>query len=332
MKLVLSFILLMFTVCWSPGTLAIDCYYGGKGGPVDKSVTIPSFAIPSTIGTGEKIWVSPIIKVPVYCDNNTQPDGQDEKIALWVSPQSGASDPYFQPGITFEGADHDAEGGPDAVDTGQCVGSASSGSQCTGGTPTSRRFVARIRFYVRLKQRPPHDYVSTLSAIPLIAFAGYDDVSSNGHNLKYTLTGLNNIRVLDCGVHLSVSPENEVVNFGTFSTRDIQRHNITRTFTVKATRAEDAECSDGFKLNAAFFTDEHLSADRLLLRPGNGLQLQLLSGTEPVGFERFNSFADFTTGELSVEKEYHAELSPVPGQDIKPGSFTIVVLLRINYH
>lgn len=81
-----------------------------------------------------------------------------------------------------------------------------------------------------------------------------------------------------------------------------------------------------------FFTDEHLSADRLLLRPGNGLQLQLLSGTEPVGFERFNSFADFTTGELSVEKEYHAELSPVPGQDIKPGSFTIVVLLRINYH
>ncbi|SUG54316.1 Uncharacterised protein [Salmonella enterica subsp. diarizonae] len=70
-----------------------------------------------------------------------------------------------------------------------------------------RRFVARIRFYVRLKQRPPHDYVSTLSAIPLIAFAGYDDVSSNGHNLKYTLTGLNNIRVLDCGVHLSVSPE-----------------------------------------------------------------------------------------------------------------------------
>lgn len=190
--------------------------------------------------------------MPVYCDNNTQPDGQDEKIALWVSPQSGASDPYLQPGITFEGADHDAEGGPDAVDTGQCVGSASSGSQCTGGTPTSRRFVARIRFYVRLKQRPPHDYVSTLSAIPLIAFAGYDDVSSNGHNLKYTLTGLNNIRVLDCGVHLSVSPENEVVNFGTFSTRDIQRHNITRTFTVKATRAEDAECSDGFKLNAAF--------------------------------------------------------------------------------
>lgn len=97
----------------------------------------------------------------------------------------------------------------------------------------------------------------------------------------YTLTGLNNIRVLDCGVHLSVSPENEVVNFGTFSTRDIQRHNITRTFTVKATRAEDAECSDGFKLNAAFFTDEHLSADRLLLRPGMDCSCNCYPGLSP---------------------------------------------------
>ncbi len=51
---------------------------------------------------------------------------------------------------------------------------------------------------------PPHDYQSTLDYI-VVQFDGAVSVNENTfcQNLKYHITGLENIRVLDCSVDFS---------------------------------------------------------------------------------------------------------------------------------
>lgn len=50
--------------------LALDCYLGGSGGPVEETKTISPFAIPSNAQAGEKISRSDDIKIPVTCNHN----------------------------------------------------------------------------------------------------------------------------------------------------------------------------------------------------------------------------------------------------------------------
>lgn len=50
--------------------LALDCYLGAQGGPVEETKTISPFAIPSNAQVGQKIWESDDIKIPVTCNHD----------------------------------------------------------------------------------------------------------------------------------------------------------------------------------------------------------------------------------------------------------------------
>ncbi|MFX4310663.1 type 1 fimbrial protein, partial [Enterobacter sp. 63] len=101
--------------------LALDCYLGGIGGPVEETKTISPFAIPSNAQVGEKIWESDDIKIPVTCNHDVTGSFQPEDVYAWVNPYPAAMDPYYQLGVTYEGMDYDATGQPNAVDTRQCL-------------------------------------------------------------------------------------------------------------------------------------------------------------------------------------------------------------------
>ncbi len=64
-KLVNCLFLLLFALLPVREALALDCYLGVSGGPVEETKTISPFAIPSNAQVGEKIWESDDIKVPV---------------------------------------------------------------------------------------------------------------------------------------------------------------------------------------------------------------------------------------------------------------------------
>lgn len=83
--------------------LALDCYLGGSGGPVEETKTISPFAIPSNAQAGEKIWESDDIKIPVTCNHNVTSSFQPEDIFGWVNPYPSTSDPYYELGVTYEG-------------------------------------------------------------------------------------------------------------------------------------------------------------------------------------------------------------------------------------
>ena len=83
--------------------LALNCYFGTSGGTVEKSEAIQPFAVPGNAKPGDKIWESDDIKIPVYCDNNTNGNFESEHVYAWVNPYPGVQDRYYQLGVTYNG-------------------------------------------------------------------------------------------------------------------------------------------------------------------------------------------------------------------------------------
>lgn len=351
MRRLINLFLLALALLPLKQALALNCYLGTQNGPVEQTKTISEFSIPSNASVGQKIWESSDIKIPVYCDRNTASNHENEDIFAWVNPYPSVSDPYYELGVTYEGADYDATGQTYGVDTRQCLDNNSLSNYtpeqieamgwehylCSGNpwdTHTSRTFVARFRLYVKLKAMPPQGYVSTLGDYIVVQFDGKGGVNalSDAMNLKYH-NGLQNITVLDCGATFSIIPENQEIDFGTFSARDIVNQGTrTQTFTVKTSKVQDAQCSDGFKIDSSFYTDKTLTANDTALLIGNGLKLRILNGTQAYTFNQYDEYADFTGSMLQVETTYTAELSRAGGAGITSGPFETVVLFKINYH
>ncbi|HGW6104749.1 TPA: fimbrial protein [Citrobacter werkmanii] len=329
---------------------AVECYYGNAGGQVQVTVPLEGIAVPADARAGQKIWQSSDYKVPVYCGSHQAVDFSKSELFVWLNPRAGmVADSVYQLGVSYEGRDYDLSGSPVGIDTGNCVDderlAAASPDEiirhgleprlCSGHASdvhTSRRFLARFRVYVRLKRLPPANYTSQLQSATVLQFDGSSRTSGAGKNLQYLVSGLDNIRALDCSVTLTMSPDDQVIDFGEFSAADVIRNNRIQRFSIRSQRRQDMTCSDGFRLNAAFSSDQPLSAGDSALLFGNGLQLQLLTGNGPAIFNRYSAFADFTAGQLSHEQTYQAQLSRVAGDDIHPGPFSAVVILKINYN
>ncbi len=332
--------------------LALNCYFGTSGGTVEKSEAIQPFAVPGNAKPGDKIWESDDIKIPVYCDNNTNGNFESEHVYAWVNPYPGVQDRYYQLGVTYNGVDYDASLGKSRIDTNQCIDSKNiniytpeqiiamgwQNKICSGDPANihmSRTFLARMRLYVKIREMPPHDYQSTLSDYIVVQFDGAGSVNEDptAQNLKYHITGLENIRVLDCSVNFSISPETQVIDFGKFNLLDIRRHTMSKTFSIKTTKSQNDQCTDGFKVSSSFYTEETLVEEDKALLIGNGLKLRLLDeNASPYTFNNYAEYADFTSDMLIYEKTYTAELSSIPGTPIEAGPFDTVVLFKINYN
>lgn len=103
-------VLLVICLVFLPlkSALALNCYFGSSGGSVEKSEVIQPFAVPGNAKPGDKIWESDDIKIPVYCDNNTNGNFESEHVYAWVNPYPGVQDRYYQLGVTYNGVDYDA--------------------------------------------------------------------------------------------------------------------------------------------------------------------------------------------------------------------------------
>ena len=103
-------VLLVICLLFLPlkSALALNCYFGSSGGSVEKSEAIQPFAVPGNAKLGDKIWESDDIKIPVYCDNNTNGNFESEHVYARVNPYPGVQDRYYQLGVTYNGVDYDA--------------------------------------------------------------------------------------------------------------------------------------------------------------------------------------------------------------------------------
>lgn len=145
-------VLLVICLLFLPlkSALALNCYFGSSGGSVEKSEAIQPLAVPGNAKLGDKIWESDDIKIPVYCDNNTNGNFESEHVYAWVNPYPGVQDRYYQLGVTYNGVDYDANQGKSRIDTNQCFIPLSRLSRWDGRTKFARVipliFTCRVPF------------------------------------------------------------------------------------------------------------------------------------------------------------------------------------------
>ena len=87
--------------------------------------------------------------------------------------------------------------------------------------------------------------MSARSAIIVVQFDGKGGVNqmADAKNLKYHINGLQNITVLDCGATFTIYPENQEIDFGAFSARDIvNQQTRMRTFSIHTLNHQSAGC------------------------------------------------------------------------------------------
>lgn len=349
MRLMLSLLCFSLIAVVSGQAFATDCYLGNKGGRVQITFPVPDIDVPNGAQVGQKIWESKDIRALVYCDNNRSPGYASENVQAWINPQAGSVGNAWQMGISWDGKDYDLSGSPVSVDTGYCLDDSRLAGYnaaqirqrnlqsrlCSGNADDvhpSRRFPARFRLYLKLRHLGGQRAEQRIQSHSVLQFGGRTAMSGTAYNLQYIVTSLGNISVPDCRVVLTMEPENQVIDFGSFTVAEIMRQNLTRTFSVKASVPDNTDCSSSYKLQTTFYTEQSLSSGGSALLAGNGLQLRILADNTPGIFNKYSPFAEFSSGMKESSRVYSAELSRVPGSDIVPGPFNEVVLFMVSYY
>lgn len=67
-----------------------------------------------------------------------------------------------------------------------------------------------------------------------------------------------------------------MIDLGKFNLLDIRRHTMSKTFSIKTTKSQNDQCTDGFKVSSSFYTEKTLVEEDKALLIGNGLKLCIL--------------------------------------------------------
>lgn len=331
----------------SSSSWAVDCYQGQRDGNTSVTVSLPTFSVPSNAIPGSKIWESSDINVTVYCDNAVGHEDWNptEELYAWVklsakNDTSVLNNDYFIFGVTYNGVDYD---GIDAqVPTGACLDKSDVSydnyfwydPECNGVTLQKNiTFPARFRLYVKLKAFPVDpDAVYSFGNVNVLQFDGEGgaNLQSNAKNFNYNITGLENIRFLDCSVDIKVFPESQIVNFGAFTMGDTTV--VERLFSVSTIRDATAECSQSFDVTLSFNTDDLYGTSHADMK--NGLLMQIRDETEGEDLElnRYYPFATYNPNDAStVTHNYKAKLTKNPQREVEFGPFSKDLILKLNY-
>lgn len=137
-------------------------------------------------------------------------------------------------------------------------------------------FNAHFRVYVKFKSRPAGDQTVNFGTVNVLQFDGEGgaNMAAKAKNLRYAITGLNNISFLDCSVDVRIFPESQIVNFGQIAMNSISTFAPKAAFSVSTIRDVAANCTEKFDIATNFFTSDTLY-DNTHLEMGNGLLMRI---------------------------------------------------------
>lgn len=102
-----------------------------------------------------------------------------------------------------------------------------------------------------------------------------------------------------------------MIDLGKFNLLDIRRHTMSKTFSIKTTKSQNDQCTDGFKVSSSFYTEKTLVEEDKALLIGNGLKLRILDeNASPYTFNKYAEYADFTSDMLIYEKPIRLNYRP----------------------
>ncbi|MCZ8784010.1 pilus assembly protein [Escherichia albertii] len=329
---------------------AVDCYQNNHGGNTRIIGELAAFRIPENAQPNQKIWESGDINVTVYCDNApgwTQGNPTEDVYAWIKMPAINSADvlnnPYLTFGVTYNGVDY--ENSNVGIDTFACLDKYEqlySGIYhdpvCNGTTLQKNvTFNARFRVYVKFKSRPTTDRTWNFGDVNVLQFDGEGgaNLSSGAQNLRYVITGLNNISFLDYSVDVRISPESQIVNFGQIAANTIATFPPKAAFSVSTIKDVAADCSEQFDVSTSFYTTDTLY-DEKHLEMGNGLLMRITDQKtqEDIIFNQYKLFTTYIPGQGNVmaTRDYQAELSQKPGESLNYGPFQKDLIVKVNYN
>lgn len=137
-------------------------------------------------------------------------------------------------------------------------------------------FNAHFRVYVKFKSRPAGDQTVNFGTVNVLQFDGEGgaNMAPNAKNLRYAITGLDNISFLDCSVDVRISPESQIVNFGQIAANSIATFPPKAAFSVSTIKDIASDCTEQFDVATSFFTSDTLY-DNTHLEIGNGLLMRI---------------------------------------------------------
>ncbi len=153
---------------------------------------------------------------------------------------------------------------------------------------------------------------------------GGANMSSNAKNLRYVITGLDNISFLDCSVDVRIFPESQIVNFGQIAANSIATYRPKAAFSVSTIKDVAADCTEQFDVATSFYTTDTLHDDTHL-EMGNGLLMRITDQKHKKTLSLISTNASphifrGQTGAM-VTRDYQAELSQKPGETLVYGPF-----------
>ncbi len=164
---------------------------------------------------------------------------------------------------------------------------------------------------------------------------GGANMSSNAKNLRYVITGLDNISFLDCSVDVRIFPESQIVNFGQIAANSIATYRPKAAFSVSTIKDVAADCTEQFDVATSFYTTDTLHDDTHL-EMGNGLLMRITDQKtqEDIKFNQYKRFTTYIPGQTGaiVTRDYQAELSQKPGETLVYGPFKKDLIVKINYN
>lgn len=162
---------------------------------------------------------------------------------------------------------------------------------------------------------------------------GGANLLSDANNLRYYISGLDNIHILTCTASVKLYPENQTVDFGAIYNYEKNMPVLKKNFSLSTIRDQTAGCTERFDITTSFYINENLY-DSTHLDIGNGLLLNIVDDTAntDVLFNQYMPFTTYIPGEPStVTHNYTAELTKKPSESVADGPFSKDVIIKINY-
>ncbi|HEJ9059137.1 TPA: hypothetical protein SML50_003438 [Serratia fonticola] len=173
------------------------------------------------------------------------------------------------------------------------------------------------------------DHYGGSDYLPVFQIDGVGGLNTTPNsNFRYNITGMNNIKFINCNAMVSVTPNN--IDFGTIvAPTNVQVGQLAKSNAFKATVTKD--CNSPFKLTAVYSSPAtKVGTDTLDMGNGLGVKVKNMITNSYVQYGDINSFADLTV-DNSVDIPYLAELSWIRGF-ANVGVFNSSITITVFYN
>nr|WP_313259800.1 fimbrial protein [Serratia bockelmannii] len=293
------------------GAQALECHLNTENGITEESEDIGRLTIPATLPVGSRLWTSKPMSRDVMCwAHSSKPKGE------WVYFYPNPDNRQFAAGISMG-----------VIYNGQDLGLSNSRVQTDMFRTPKQRELGHVNYQVYL-QKTGEIIAGGASQIAVFQLDGVGGINVHpGKNYRFTLTGLDKIKVIQCAASVELSTP-EGVDFGEIPTWKPNAGTVaSKDFSILIRKNG---CSDSFALDANFMVKNGTLTDATGLNMDNGSTLRIHDNSNPkwIKYNQFDSFADMN-GRDQVQKSYSASLQATgEGQE---GNFRKTVILLINY-